>query len=262
MKHLLLTFDVEEFDLPLEFGQNISKEQMFEISKGGLLKLLSLLKKYNLKATFFTTAIFAKTYPTLLKQMSEEHEIACHGYEHSDVYTNDTSKLQSAKNQIEKVIDKKIGGFRAPRFAMDNFSILPKLNFSYDSSIHPTFIPGRYMNLFKKRKVHKIGKLIEIPLSVLPIIRLPIFWLAFKNFPFIYSKIFTKINFLSSEYTMLVFHPWEFADLSLIKIPNYIKKKYGNQLLGILEKYIQFCKKKGYNFLTMEDYITKKHKFL
>ena len=38
MKHILLTFDLEEFDLPLEFGHAISKEQIFEISKKGLKK--------------------------------------------------------------------------------------------------------------------------------------------------------------------------------------------------------------------------------
>ena len=36
MKYILLTFDVEEFDLPLEYGQAISLEQQLEIGKKGL----------------------------------------------------------------------------------------------------------------------------------------------------------------------------------------------------------------------------------
>ncbi len=255
MKQILLTFDLEEFDLPLEFGQIISEKKMFEIPKEGLDNLLSLLDKYNVKATFFTTAIFAKKYPLLLKQISKKHEISCHGYEHSDSYVKNIQKIQSAKNEIEKIIGKKIKGFRAPRFEIRNIHLLSSLGFLYDSSIHPTFIPGRYMNLFKKRKIHKISEVIEVPLSVLPVIRLPIFWIAFKNLPLCYSKIFTKINFLSNNYTMLVFHPWEFADLSPINIPNYIKKKYGKELLKMLEEYILFCKQERYEFETIENYL-------
>ena len=255
MKQILLTFDLEEFDLPLEFEQKISEKKMFEIPKEGLNNLLFLLDKYNIHATFFTTAIFAKKYPSLLKQISKKHEIACHGYEHSDSYIHDIEKIQSAKKEIEKIIGRKIKGFRAPRFEIKNISELSEFGFEYDSSIHPTFIPGRYMNLFKKRKIHKISDVIEVPLSVLPIIRFSIFWIAFKNLPLFYSKIFTKLNFLSNNYTMLYFHPWEFADLSTIKIPNYIKKKNGKELLKMLEKYILFCKKQGYEFETIENYL-------
>ena len=255
MKRILLTFDLEEFDLPLEFGQIISEKKMFEIPKEGLDNLLFLLDKYNIQATFFTTTIFAKKYPLLLKQISKKHEIACHGYEHSDSYIQDLEKIQSAKKEIEKIIGKKIKGFRAPRFEIEDINLLSGLGFSYDSSIHPTFIPGRYMNLFKKRKIHRIGDVIEVPLSVLPIIRLPIFWIAFKNLPLTYSKIFTKLNFSSNNYTMLYFHPWEFADLSSVNIPNYIKKKNGEELLKMLEKYILFCKKNNYGFETIENYL-------
>jgi peptidoglycan/xylan/chitin deacetylase (PgdA/CDA1 family) len=259
MKQILLTFDLEEFDLPLEFGQSISQEQMFEIPKEGLDNLLSILNKYDIKATFFTTAIFAKKYPLLLKEISKKHEIACHGYNHSDSYIKDIQKIQLAKNEIEKIIGKKIKGFRAPRFEIENIHLLFGLGFFYDSSIHPTFIPGRYMNLLKKRKIHKIRKVIEIPLSVLPIIRLPIFWIAFKNLPLLYSKIFTKINFLSNNYTMLLFHPWEFADLSSINIPKCVKGKH-KSLLSMLKEYIEFCKDKDYSFTTVENYLQKSFK--
>ncbi len=254
MKYILLTFDLEEFDLPLEFGQSISREKIFETSKQGLINLVALLNRYDITATFFTTAAFAKKYPLLLKEISEKHEIACHGYTHSDSYIQDISKIQSAKTEIEKIIGKEVRGFRAPRFEITNIHLLSGLSFLYDSSIHPTFIPGRYMNLNKSRKIHKISEIIEIPISVLPIIRLPIFWLAFKNMPSFYSKIFTRINFLPDDYTLLMFHPWEFADLSSINIPNYIKGK-NKKLLKKLEDYIRFCKKRGYLFLNVLDYL-------
>lgn len=255
MKHILLTFDLEEFDAPLEFGEKINKEEQFEISKQGLLSILELLDRYDIRATFFTTANFAKHFPKLIKNISKKHEIACHGYSHSDSYSKDMSKILLAKKEIEKIIKKKIKGFRAPRFDIRDISQLKKFDFVYDSSIHPTFIPGRYMNLFKKRNPHKIGEIIEIPLSTLPIMRLPIFWLAFKNLPLAYSKLFSRINFMSSDYLMLIFHPWEFADLLNIKIPFYMKTPNSRKLLKKLEDYINFCRKKNYIFETIENYL-------
>lgn len=255
MKHILLTFDLEEFDAPAEFGNKISTEEQFEISKQGLFSLLELLEKYNINATFFTTANFAKYFPKIVKDISKKHEIACHGYVHSDSYCEDMRKIPIAKKEIEKIIKKEIKGFRAPRFEIKNISELKKFNFLYDSSLNPTFVPGRYMNLFRKRKIHKVGNIIEIPLSALPIIRLPLLWLTFKNFPLLYSNLFTRINSLFSDYTMLVFHPWEFADLTNAQIPFYMKTKHSKKLLNQLEKYIKFCNRKGYVFETVGDYL-------
>jgi len=56
---ILLTFDLEEFDLPHEFGCPISDEDQINISNNGLQRLVALLSKYNIHATFFTTAFYA-----------------------------------------------------------------------------------------------------------------------------------------------------------------------------------------------------------
>ncbi len=256
MKTILLTFDLEEFDLPRNYGIRLTEQDEFDISKKGLKFLSDLLSKYNISATFFTTTNFAKKYPKQIRELKKVgHEIASHGLIHSDSYIGEDNftKIKKAKQELEKITKTKIKGFRAPRLEIKNISKLNELSFIYDSSLHPVFIPGRYFNLFKPRKTHKIGKIIEIPLSTLPFVRLPIFWLAFKNFPLCYSKIFTKINFGFSDYTMLISHPWEFVDLSKFKIPRFIK---GNgKLLDKLENYIKFCKNNKYIFRTVEDHL-------
>ena len=255
MKSVLLTFDVEEFDLPKEFNCQISEKKMYETSKEGLLNLVNLLRKHNILATFFVTANFAMEYPALLKMLDKEgHEIASHGYNHSSLSQN-INQIKEAKLEKEKIIGKSINGYRAPRFNISHLSELPNIGFIYDSSIHPTFLPGRYNNFFKPIGIYKIGKLIEISPSVLPVIRLPIFWLAFKNFPIFYQKIFTKINFMSSDYLMLVFHSWEFANLNKIDIPQFIKRKHGSKMLNLLENYIMFAKKNKCLFDTIKGFL-------
>jgi hypothetical protein len=248
---ILLTFDVEEFDYIKD------ENEKFELSKQGLLSITNLLDKHKIKATFFTTALFAKKYSILIKNLEAKgHEIACHGYCHLDSYLKDISKIKEAKKEIES-LGIKISGFRAPRYELKNTAGIGEFGFIYDSSLHPTWIPGRYFNFFKNREIHKIGNIIEVPLSVLPITRLQIFWLAFKNFGANYAKIFTKINSLFSDYTMLVFHPWEFINLKNLKLKWYVKRKYGRELLNMLENYLLFCLKNKYKFETISNYLEK-----
>ena len=62
MKKVLLTFDVEEFDSLFDFDYPSEEDEIFKISKNGLDKIIELLEKNKIKATFFTTAKFAKKY--------------------------------------------------------------------------------------------------------------------------------------------------------------------------------------------------------
>lgn len=259
MKSILLTFDLEEFDLPREYDQQISEEEMYVISEKGLNNLLLILNQHNIKATFFTTTNFAKKFPEKLKKLSETHEIASHSYSHSHPLTLENIKI--AKEEKERIIGKPIKGFRAPRFEIKKSNIpkLANLGFTYDSSIHPTIAPGKYLNINQKREVHKMGKITEIPPSTLPLffLRAPNNWYMFRNFPKYYHRTFPRLNFLFSDYTMALFHPWEFTDLTKFNIPLAFKNNTGKSLMNILNDYIILCKKHNYNFKRVDEFLEK-----
>ncbi len=252
-KHLLLTIDLEEFDLPLEYGLEISKKEQFEISKKGLLRLLDLFKKHKIKATFFTTTNFGKKYPKEIKKIAKDHEIAYHGFSHSDnCKQKSTEYLLKGKKELEKIINKKIKGFRAPRFECQPYELIKKLKINYSSNLHPTWIPGRYNNIFKKRQIFKREGIKEIPISVMPIIRLPLSWLFFRNIPLIFTKLGVNLN---TKYFMIYFHPWEFVNLSHLKIPKYIKKVTGKESIKKVEKFLIWCNKKDLKSTTISEYL-------
>ena len=50
---VLLSFDIEEFDMPLEYKGEIPFEKQISISQTGLERILDILKNIMLKATFF-----------------------------------------------------------------------------------------------------------------------------------------------------------------------------------------------------------------
>lgn len=266
-KYVLLTFDTEEFDLPKKYGVEIKEKEMYRISKEGTKKLLNLLGKYRVRATFFVTALFAKKYPGLIRLIGKEHEIALHGYAHSDVYKELTkketfSRLKKAKDILEKITGKKIISFRSQRLQKVDHSLLLKMNLKIDSSILPTYIPlsftytlGRLENLFKKRKVFSEKGILEVPLTVTPIIRLPLLWITFRNMPASYAKICTTVALINNNFVNLLFHPWEFIDISKFEMPFLMKNNTGNRFLKKIENYIKWAKNKDYEFSAITEFL-------
>ncbi|MDO8740183.1 MAG: polysaccharide deacetylase family protein [Candidatus Woesearchaeota archaeon] len=261
MKTILLTFDVEEFDLPKEFGLNISKEDMSKIPAEGVKKMIVLLKKHKIMATFFATAYFALKNKNLIKQIKKEgHEIALHGYLHEHNYKKMSEKealyyLKKGKQEIEKITGTRILGFRAPRMMPPAYSVLQECGIKYDSSIHPTYIPGRYNYFFKTRKITIKNNIVSIPLSTTPLIRLPFSWLWFRNLGLTYAKFCTLISFADVNFINLFFHPWDFINLKKFKLPFLIKNNTGDKCINMLENYILWCKKSKYEFKTIGKYL-------
>ena len=248
---IFLTFDLEEFDLPKEYGQKISEDEMYNVSLNGLDKLLKLLNKYDARATFFVTANFALKHERIIKELSKNHEIASHSVSHSSFSEND---LKKSKIILEKIIGKEVKGFRMPRLKKVNPKEIIKAGYTYDSSINPTFVPGRYNNFSETRIPHYKDNLLIIPTSVTPVVRFPIFWLDFKILPLFFFKFLSKINFICDRYIHLYFHPWEFTNLSKFNIPWYIKFCDGKKMEIKFEKYLRWLKTQG-EFFTLCDMV-------
>jgi len=250
---IILTFDLEEFDLPLEYNCPISEELQFETSNEGLHKLIQLLAQHKVRATFFTTGNFCEKYPGTIKSLSENHEIASHAYYHSQF---DTEYIIRSKQILEATSGKQVKGFRMPLFQKVDYENLREAGYRYDSSVNPTFLPGRYNNFNVSRTPYKItsSEIIELPLSVSPVIRFPLSWFSFKNLPLIIFRLFCNSVIRHDEYLHLYFHPWEFADLDSFKIPGYIKKPSGKKYIKKFDELLFYLSKKG-EFVTVSEFL-------
>ena len=60
---ILLSFDIEEFDLPTEYGLAISWEEQLRVSREGSGHILNVLARHGVRATFFCTTRFAEAAP-------------------------------------------------------------------------------------------------------------------------------------------------------------------------------------------------------
>ena len=250
VKNICLTFDVEEFDLPKEYGISISEDEMNNVSLEGLKNILNLVNSFDVKCTFFVTTVFALKNKKLIKEMALKHEIGYHGYLHSDDYRVSFGNLEKGKKELEKIIGKNVVGFRAPRMFGPKRDLLKNLGFVYDSSYVPTYMPGRYNNFFGKREIFN-DSIFVIPVTVLPLLRIPFIWFIFRNFGLWFAKLCTYSNSYVNQY----FHPWEFVDLKDYNVPFFVKRKTGDKCLNLLRKYIQWCKKKKYSFITLNELV-------
>ena len=255
MADILLSFDVEEFDLPLEYGIRISKDEQMAVGKKGLDEISEILKDTQISCTLFTTASFALNFPTQIAELSQRHEIASHTFFHSSFEKDDLIK---SRLELETITSKKIFGLRMPRMKKIEASWIKDAGYKYDSSINPTWIPGRYNNLSKPRTIYMESGVTKIPVSVSPNFRIPLFWLAFKNFPYFYFKRIALQTLKNDGYLSLYFHPWEFTDLGGYKLPNMVKRKSGKELLNKLNQLISSLKNEG-DFITMNSFSDKKY---
>lgn len=252
-KKIVLTFDIEEFDLPLEYNAPVSEELQLNICSEGLQKLNDLLRAYEVQATFFTTGNYCDKNPGVIKSLSENHEIGSHAYYHSRF---DEEYMLSSKSTLEKVTSKKVRGFRMPHFHKIDYEKLIHAGYEYDSSINPTFIPFRYNNLGKPRIPFKVAgkEFTEFPLSVCRVTRFPLFWLSFKNLPLSVYNYLCYSVLKHDKFLHLYFHPWEFAKLDQFRIPDYIKIPDGENYVKKFEKLLISLKKEA-EFVTASDFL-------
>ena len=255
---ILLNFDLEEFDLPLEHNVNISFEEQIDYSKEGTRIILDLLKKYQIKATFFCTAVFAIHARELIHEIIYMgNEVASHGYSHSSFVNDD---LKRSKVLLEEMTGRPVTGFRMALMMKTDLQTIANAGYMYDSSINPTFIPGRYNNLHLSRTCSLDHGILELPASVSPLARIPLFWLSLHNFPFPFYTFLCRQTLKHDGYLNIYFHSWEFSSHlhdKRLQVPLIVRKNSGSKLSTRLEHLIQQFISWEESFQTINDFVNK-----
>src|SRR5262245_33928889 len=141
-----LSFDVDNASASLATGDLISES----ISRGeygaidGVPRILRLLDKYQLPASFFIPAVSHLLHPQMIPSImaSGRHEIGVHGWIHEHLPSvNDAAAEQDMLNRAIATLTKAIGkrpvGYRAPSWQFSRFTMaqIKAAGFLYDSSL-------------------------------------------------------------------------------------------------------------------------------
>src|SRR5947208_16170491 len=141
-----LSFDVDNASANLATGDLISES----ISRGeygavdGLPRILRLLDKHQLSASFFVPAVSHLLHPQMIPSIlaSGRHEIGVHGWIHEHLPSvGDAAAEQAMLNRAIETLTKAIGrkpvGYRAPSWQFSQFTMgqVKAAGFLYDSSL-------------------------------------------------------------------------------------------------------------------------------
>ncbi len=257
---ILLSFDTEEFDVPRESGvvYNTLTEGM-EVSTYGTERILDILERNNVKATFFCTANFAQHAPATMKRIVDGgHEVASHGCDH---WQPKASDVTTSKPILEKISGKPVNGYRQPRMFPVSDNDIRQAGYLYNSSINPCFIPGHYNHLRTPRVPFMRDGLLEIPVAVTPWLRIPLFWLALHNFPLWLYKALARRCHNHDGHFATYFHPWEFYPLGQhpeFKTKFITRNHAGHAMEQRLDAVIKMFKAEGAQFATYTEFAVNK----
>ncbi|MBR4793284.1 MAG: polysaccharide deacetylase family protein [Bacteroidaceae bacterium] len=219
----ILTVDVEEWFHLLDFDATRTEAEWgkYEVRiYENVERLLRILDDTNTKATFFVIGWIAKTYPDLIKKISERYQIGCHTMNHQLVWQqspDDFRKdVETGVKMLQDITGKKVECFRAPGFSIREsegwaFGTLAELGIKYDCSVFPAQHAHGGMPSYPKAVPgiieYKGCKIKEFPVSFKTIGGKHIIFSGGGYFRLCPYPLLKKWSRESSDYLMAYIHP-------------------------------------------------------
>jgi peptidoglycan/xylan/chitin deacetylase (PgdA/CDA1 family) len=155
------------------------------------MTLLALLRRYNVRVTFFVLGEVAQYYPDLVRRIAADgHEIASHGLHHVDMTVLGAQVLREHLEQsierLRALTGRQPIGYRAPNLVYEPWAtaVLEQLGFEYDASVCGSRpIGGKYRGWlgaptypyhpsYDNVAVPGTARLVEVPLAVFPFLKI------------------------------------------------------------------------------------------
>lgn len=149
-------------------------------------KTLEFADGEDVKITYFILGEVSDLLPDVIREIaSRGHEIACHGYTHTDATRLGPAAFKAEVDRGKKTLEDRSGqlvrGYRAPNLVVTPwmFECLLELGFDYDSSVCPARgLSGKYGTFSEHPsvpyRIHSNGSaMVELPIAVMPWIKLP-----------------------------------------------------------------------------------------
>jgi polysaccharide deacetylase family protein (PEP-CTERM system associated) len=224
-----LTVDVEDYFQVTAFQRIVERRHWGDYPsrvEANTQRLLELLARHDVRATFFILGWVARRFPRLVRAIgSVHHEIGCHGYWHRLIYQQTPEEfredIREARLAIEDAGGVSVTAYRAPTWSITRqvlwaLDILGEEGFEIDSSIFPIH-HDRYGISDAKRFPHvietKANRLREFPPSVVRWMGLN--WPVsgggyFRLYPLSWTcRAIKTINEKQGQPFLFYLHPWE-----------------------------------------------------
>lgn len=188
-------------------------------------RILALLARFGVRATFFILGWIAEREPDLVRRVAASgHEIAAHGFAHRLVYRQTQCEFREdvrrTRSLLGELADRDVVGYRAPSWSITAATpwahrVLVEEGFRYDSSVFP-IKHDLHGSPNAQREIHRIdteaGSIREFPPAVVRILgrNIPTGGGGFfRLYPYRLSRwMLRSINAKGRPFPFYV-HPWE-----------------------------------------------------
>ncbi len=224
------TVDVEDYFQVSAFEKHVRRDQWDQWEsrlEANTHRLLELLDRHGVKATFFVLGWNAERHPQLVREIAAcGHEIGSHGYWHRLIYqqthTEFRADLRRSRDVLQEAVGRPVTAYRAASFSITRQSlwaleILVEEGFKADSSVFP-IRHDRYGIPDAQRGPHRLetpaGPIWEFPPPVARFagMNLPVGGGGyFRLYPLPWTVYcLRRINRAQRQPFVCYVHPWEF----------------------------------------------------
>lgn len=227
----ILTIDVEEWFHGHNYREHVPPEAWDRQGRrveANTDRVLALLDRYGVRATFFVLGWTAARHPDLVRRIAAAgHEVGCHSYDHPVVFE---LTEQQFTDDLDRACDALAAcgvqprGYRAPSFTITPpvhhyLQLLRERGFGYDCSLFPVAHP-RYGQPDSPRAPFRLLPDDGPPFVVVP---MPTWRIAGRNLPFsgggymrlLPGWVYRRLRLLArrqGQPCLVYLHPWEFDD--------------------------------------------------
>ncbi len=262
---LLITVDVENWFnsrlFNVERARQSKEAERFSTPYEDLNVVLEVLDKYNVKATFFVLGSLLEDYKYILGAIQKKgQEVGMHAYNHGE-FRDEKEFSADLKKGLEVFKDHGITpkGYRHPYFMINQrkLKILAQ-TFNYDASLVPSVhIPGHYGKLMANAKPRREGTLTELPLSVMPLIRLPAAtgW-YYRNLGQRYVTSMISYSLKHYKYAHICLHTWEFTEKNRVQgVPFHVFRNCGKPMENLVKELVKLAADNKAETTTCSQYV-------
>jgi polysaccharide deacetylase family protein (PEP-CTERM system associated) len=270
----ILTIALEDYFQVGTLNNLIQRGQWYRFEprlEQNTLRVLDLLDRFKIKATFFVVGWLAEEFGELIKAVADRgHEIASQGYFNRSIRQMSRHEFQEdilrAREVLEKVSQTKVLGYRVAHelFLPSDLwalEVLAQQGYVYDSSVSLLF--RRYAHEPWRRFVHKVKfgekQLWEFPLSSVNLFGwdLPIAGgNYFRQFPHALMK--RGVEYWHRKYSapyVMYFHVWEInPELPRVNTDSLISRIRHYRNLDKMERMLEYYFKQ-YSFTSVAHYL-------
>lgn len=244
-------------DLEKDFGGRINSYSSLD----DLTNFQYLVKKNKIRLTTFAAGhLLHEKNDAVKKLLDIGSKFELHSYSHNVSMMDEELEIKKSKKAYLAYFKRKPLGYRSPKgmITKKGLRILASEGFKFDSSIYPTIAPGRYNNLKYPNSpyYYKDFGIIELPFSVVPIIRLPLAMSYLQPIGLRLSKRLIDICGLPNI-VVFGFHMWNlYKPANSRKLPLKWKLLLARNLDSGMETFEELTNiflKKGYKPIYIED---------